>query len=94
MRLISRLHESVRLKTLSQKSGHINNIAPLLNYHKGLTAQEATDFVIEMIKISYKSFRSLEFQLYALGQENNIAAEVDAFIQGCLNLCVGSLQWT
>ncbi|KAJ5380143.1 uncharacterized protein N7496_002571 [Penicillium cataractarum] len=85
---------SVRHEILPQKSGHIDNIIPLLIYHKGLTAQEATNFGVEIIQISYKSFRSFEPQLYALGQENNIATEVDAFLQGCINFCVGSLQWT
>lgn len=47
-----------------------------------------------MMQASYLAFRSLEVQLNALGQEHNISEDVDAFLNGCINLCMGAIQWT
>ncbi|KAI9926531.1 hypothetical protein MW887_004299 [Aspergillus wentii] len=76
------------------KSGHVDNIIPLLIYQKGLTAQEAVDEAIEIIKVSYVTFLSLETKLTSLGQERGITREVEDFLQACINLCMGALQWT
>jgi hypothetical protein len=75
-----------RLTALSQKSGHIDNITPLIIYNKGLTAQEVTNYAVEMVKVSYRKFWSLEGQLNALGQGSNITEEIGAFLQGCIDL--------
>ncbi|KAJ6135866.1 terpenoid synthase [Penicillium capsulatum] len=75
-------------------SGHVDNIIPLLVYHHDVSAQVAVDDAVQMMKTSYLEFQSLEVQLHALGQEHNISDEVDAFLNGCINLCMGAIQWT
>lgn len=47
-----------------------------------------------MMRNSYVAFRSLEAQLNALGKEHKMSEDVEAFLNGCIDLCMGAIQWT
>ena len=77
-----------------QKCGHVDNIIPLIMYHKGFDAQEAVDEAVQMIQKAYANFRSLENHLIELGRERDIESEIETFLQGCKDCCIGLVQWT
>lgn len=47
-----------------------------------------------MMKNAYSAFRGIETQLHALGEQHVLVPEVDAFLHGCIYLCMGALRWT
>ncbi|KAJ5144509.1 hypothetical protein N7476_005077 [Penicillium atrosanguineum] len=94
MNRIVSIYNDIVSAHLEIESGHIDNIIPLLMHHKSLSAQGAVDEAVQMIQDSYAAFRCLEAQITTLGREQDIVHEVSAFLKGCVNLCMGALQWT
>ncbi|OQD74997.1 hypothetical protein PENANT_c162G01204 [Penicillium antarcticum] len=78
----------------AKASGHIDNIIPLLMHHYGLSAQGAVNEAVRIIKDSFAGFHCFEAEIIALGKEHDITREVSAFLKGCIDLCMGAIQWT
>ncbi|KAM5435861.1 hypothetical protein MferCBS31731_006119 [Microsporum ferrugineum] len=76
------------------KRGHVDNIIPLLIHHKGLSAQEAVNHAVQMVKEAYLTFQALEPLVVRLGMNAGIAKEVQRFLGGCKDLAIGTTKWS
>ncbi|KAI6091768.1 terpenoid synthase [Hypoxylon rubiginosum] len=73
---------------------HVDNLIPLLVYHKQLTPQEAVDEACGIIHQAYLDFEVLIPQLIQLGEDRNITSEMRRFIASCKFTCTGLLHWS
>ncbi len=81
------------LANSQQQAGHIDNLVPLLVYHRELSPQEAVDEIARIVRESYDAFQALEPQLAKLGYLHGLPDEMDLFVQTCKSCCIGQFQW-
>ncbi|KAJ3498321.1 hypothetical protein NLG97_g1216 [Lecanicillium saksenae] len=75
------------------KFKRVDNMIPLLMYHKGLDAQEAVDETAMIVTRAYLQFLELEPQILEIGAEFGISHEVQCFIASCKSCCIGIFHW-
>lgn len=76
-----------------QQCKHIDNLIPLLVYHKGITPQEAVDESARMFHQMYLDFQDLLPQLLQLGEDRGAVDEMQSYIKDCKTTCSGILHW-
>ncbi|KXN89339.1 Alpha-muurolene synthase [Leucoagaricus sp. SymC.cos] len=77
---------------VEQSKGDTHNMIPVVMNERGLSLQEAVDFVGEMCKASIDRFRRERENLPSWGPEND--CQVRDYVNGLADWIVGSLHWS
>jgi hypothetical protein len=62
-------------------------------YHGGLSAQQATDAVVDMLRISYETFSASEKRFLSVKMSPEVRGDVLVLIQGFKNVILGGVYW-
>lgn len=78
------------------KADEVDNIIPILVYHHNISAQDAVNVTLEMLKESYKSFNAAVERLERAvdAESKEVKRDVEILVDACVDTLVGNVTWS
>jgi hypothetical protein len=78
------------------KAGDVDNIIPLLVYHRNISAQEAVDMAVKSLEESFGTYTAAVERLrHTVNAESeDVKRDVEVWVDACVDMLIGNGAWS